>query len=229
MTTLTCADNGLDDVTPLAPLWALRTLDLRNNQLQSCDALAPVLGSAMALRELQVQGNPGLSPAGAPARAKVRDHIILMAGQRLQQLDGDEVTDTQRHFIYARDMKRRGVPIPGLGGGRAAQRGRSQGSVHHPTGNRDVRGVAGGGWRGSKGHPGAGTQAAHAMGAASSVPSFAPAAAAAVPGGRPMPKEGVQRQAAGAGSARGHAASSTSDLQGLTLSGVSHSKLSGRK
>lgn len=227
MRTLGCADNGLEDLTPLAPLWALRTADLRDNQLQSIRTLEPLLGSAMGLRELKVAGNPGTTPAAAPAKTKARDAIILMAGQRLQQLDEAEVTDNQRHFIYAREMKRQGLPVPGSGGGRTAAKDGRRGH-HHPTGSRDVRGVAGGGWRGSKGKlHAAPTHSGHVGGGAgggSSVPSFAPSAAAAVPGGRPMPKEGVQRAPS---SRKPPVASSVAqDLQGLALSGVAHKQAS---
>ena len=234
LTHLNVAGNELTSTEPLAVLWRLTTLDLSDNALPALEALHPVMQGCDGLQELKASGNPCTAADSAPRRAKVADAIILAAPTSLSVLDGQEISRERRHFLYAREMKRQGLPMPGA---RAHQGADAAGSrripKHAPTagGQHSVTLGAGGGWKGrqsagSFGRPGAGPRrhaSAAALPPASSGPTFTAGLAEAVPGGRPMPREGVQRPApvprgrgAGrqAGSRRGKPESSGLSLHG---------------
>lgn len=99
--TLTASSCGLADISSLAALPRLETLELEHNDISSWPATAELLSKLPQLRSLAVSGNPICSAA------KLRDEVIL-ASDSVELLDGKEVPMAHRQFLlrlHIRKMK----------------------------------------------------------------------------------------------------------------------------
>lgn len=99
LTSLSAAGNRLRDVSSLAPLLMLRTLDLSNNQLQQVTDVRPLICGPF-LTHVELHGNPL-----ALNERKHRSLVVLSAGS-VEEIDGKAVLPHEKDFVRRLEVQK---------------------------------------------------------------------------------------------------------------------------
>lgn len=97
---LNVAGNRLDDLSDLANLRSLVTLNLSDNFIRSFRQLSKVLKCNEQLERLAIAGNP------ISHTKRIRERVIVLCS-KLQSLDAETVTPIQRRFMMNWDEAKR--------------------------------------------------------------------------------------------------------------------------
>lgn len=105
---LLVANNGLTDLTPLSVLGSLEKLDASGNMVSEMADVAPMLSRTPRLQTLDLRGCP------LSKRRQMLDAVIV-CGRSLTELNGREITKSERPYLQALERTGRRTLSPSSG------------------------------------------------------------------------------------------------------------------
>ena len=105
---LLVANNGLTDLTPLSVLGSLETLDASGNMVSEMADVAPMLSRTPRLQALDLRGCP-------LSKRRQMLEAVIVCGRSLKELNGREITASERPYLQALERTGRRTLSPSSG------------------------------------------------------------------------------------------------------------------